>query len=674
MVGKRIVDCTSSTGRAVRLGKQIGQPGGEGTIYAIEGQRGAVAKIYHEPLTGDKIVKLSHLCSLAEDPRLGCCGMPRELLVVNGIPRGFAMPFFAGSKELHLLSSPTSRRREFPKIRFDFLVHVARNLAAEVENVHAAGLVIGDVNCRGFLVSARGLVHLIDCDSFQVRHQGRTFRCDVGMPEYLAPELHTGASLGSFDRTPDHDAFALGVLVFQLLFQDRHPYFGVPLDPQEPHLELGEIIRRHRFAYGARATQAGVRRPPLSLSLADLSPGLRDCFERTFHPDAARLGRPGMAAWRTALEDAGRQLVECPTDRMHRFFAAAGECPWCRIEGDGGPHYFPSSQGVSGPVVLAGQALVERARRLLALHRRALIPREFPDLAPSPDIVDLFAAIDRRLAFYRSVSSWAFILLLLLGILTLGACSQRHDSPAFAWFLTADILLLFLGFIGAALAKDRPILIARRGEPLVIERTLRLNALTLSITDRNWQVNTLTQHEQAVTNLDRLITAHTEAVTEHRAQLAGIHANAREFQLNEYLERISLRTVKIPQVGPAQLSLLTFAGVTTAADLRRGRHLVIQGMPRTILARLDAWLESLMATFKYNPRRPAGVAQIDDANDHHLRLTTRLEQDLAKAMARLDALRPALEKISPAEAASLSQAYRDLRQTEVDLAQLARKT
>ena len=57
----------------------------------------------------------------------------------------------------------------------------------------------------------------------------------------------------------------------------------------------------------------------------------------------------------------------------------------------------------------------------------------------------------------------------------------------------------------------------------------------------------------------------------------------------------------------------------------------------------------------------------------------RLGIDLAQArvaveaMARLDTLRPTLEKISPAEAASLGQAYRDLRQTEVDLALLTQK-
>src|SRR5438093_919042 len=80
----------------------------------------------------------------------------------------------------------------------------------------AKGYGIGDLNERNLLVTTQALVTLVDTDSFQVKAAERVFRCRVGSAEYTPPELQ-GARFADIDRGPQHDAFGLGVLIFQLL-------------------------------------------------------------------------------------------------------------------------------------------------------------------------------------------------------------------------------------------------------------------------------------------------------------------------------------------------------------------------------------------------------------------------------------------------------------------------
>ena len=48
-----------------------------------------------------------------------------------------------------------------------------------------------------------------------------TYACPVAKPEYTPPELQ-GKHLSSIVRTPEQDAFGLGVLIFQLLMEGNH--------------------------------------------------------------------------------------------------------------------------------------------------------------------------------------------------------------------------------------------------------------------------------------------------------------------------------------------------------------------------------------------------------------------------------------------------------------------
>ena len=86
---------------------------------------------------------------------------------------------------------------------------------------------VGDLNESNVLVTENARISLIDIDSFQVRIPTAgnvvTYRSLVGKPEYTPPELQ-GVNFRSVDRSYEHDRFALGVLIFQLLMEGNHPF------------------------------------------------------------------------------------------------------------------------------------------------------------------------------------------------------------------------------------------------------------------------------------------------------------------------------------------------------------------------------------------------------------------------------------------------------------------
>ena len=94
---------------------------------------------------------------------------------------------------------------------------ISMNCAAAFDAIHSKSHVIGDVNQGNVLVSQRGTVFLIDCDSFQVSAHGKLFLCEVGVPQFTPPELQ-GRNFRGIQRTANHDRFGLALIIFHLLF------------------------------------------------------------------------------------------------------------------------------------------------------------------------------------------------------------------------------------------------------------------------------------------------------------------------------------------------------------------------------------------------------------------------------------------------------------------------
>ena len=150
---------------------------------------------------------------------------PIEEVTSKGVFAGFTMRQAVGAKPLHQLCTPGDRKTEFPAANFRFLIRVAVNFARAVASINHLGAVVGDINESVALIDQKGMITIIDSDSFQYLRSGQVYRCIVGKPEYTPPELQ-GQALSKVVRTRNHDAFGLAVIIFELLFMGRHPFSG----------------------------------------------------------------------------------------------------------------------------------------------------------------------------------------------------------------------------------------------------------------------------------------------------------------------------------------------------------------------------------------------------------------------------------------------------------------
>jgi Protein kinase domain len=318
----------NSKGEIVRLWQRLGG-GSEGVVYEVQGWKDLVAKIYYEMPPAEKAEKLVVLTRLGTERLRGLTAWPIDVLRDrhNGRVAGFVMNRLTQAEEVHALHSPKSRLQKFPGASWAFLIHVAANFARAVAAIHEHGLVIGDVNPRNALVTRKGTVFLLDCDSFQISLEGRVFRCEFGVPEYTPPELQ-GTPFREIDRKPEHDCFSLAVVIFQLLFLGRHPFSGRFLGEGEMSLE--RAIRELRFAYAADAESRQMRRPPGALALAAISPPVVDLFDRAFTSTSA--DRPGAGDWIAPLDLLAKSLRKCVLHSGHHYYAELSACPWCEIE------------------------------------------------------------------------------------------------------------------------------------------------------------------------------------------------------------------------------------------------------------------------------------------------------------------------------------------------------
>ena len=225
----------TTKGQRGSLGAELGR-GGEGTIYEVPNRPDIVAKLWKSP-SDAKARKLDAL--LRSRPRIPTQAANRILMAwpqqalrdssQNTI--GFLMPRAERGeyREFVRYSIPSARAELENELGVSVgereLLGIARNVAETFELVHANFCLIGDVNHTNFLVNPDTSVFLIDVDSMQVsdRGAGKTYRCEVGTPDFTPPRL-MGKRLSDIDRAPDDDHFGLAVLIFQLLMEGNHPY------------------------------------------------------------------------------------------------------------------------------------------------------------------------------------------------------------------------------------------------------------------------------------------------------------------------------------------------------------------------------------------------------------------------------------------------------------------
>jgi DNA-binding helix-hairpin-helix protein with protein kinase domain len=319
------------------LGNRIGK-GGEGEVYAISGTEEIAVKIYTTSDKNEKELKIQAMVEAHLGKQCKYVAFPIALALTRDKRFiGFVMRKVVAHKPIHQLYAPGSRKQNFQQADYRFLVRVAINVANAFASVAKTGCVIGDINHSSILVAQDATVALIDADSFQFSMAKTQFLCKVGVPEYTAPEL-IGKSLSSVNRTHNHDAFGLAIMIFQLLFMGRHPYAGTIKTGESPTLQ--DNILNHRFVYSV-IRNVGMQRPPGTPSLKDFPSDVSAAFERAFTTHSGVV-RPTAKEWIEVLQGLEQSLERCEKNELHYSPLRTSACLWCNMERQfGTPMFIP---------------------------------------------------------------------------------------------------------------------------------------------------------------------------------------------------------------------------------------------------------------------------------------------------------------------------------------------
>ena len=324
----------------------IGQ-GGEGSVYRIKKNPGYVLKIFKkDKRTEERRRKLLAMKnSSVSGSVLKQVAWPVDVVYENGLFVGYVMPEVKNNEDLNVIYSSKYNGNLLGKIR------VAMNLCAAIDSVHNAGQVCGDLNPKNIGVNPNtGIVTLVDADSYHITdNANRVYRCTVGMPEFLAPEIQkkmtNGQNLASAPLptfTKQTDLFALAVHIFSLLMNGCHPFACAvnnkvnigQINVSRPSVAAPqpiENIKNGFFPFYIRKN--GITAPVYAPDYNYLPSELRDLFKKAFVDGYSNpINRPGAIEWYDALSSMQSRLKTCSKNRKHMYPDGTKKCPWCELE------------------------------------------------------------------------------------------------------------------------------------------------------------------------------------------------------------------------------------------------------------------------------------------------------------------------------------------------------
>jgi DNA-binding helix-hairpin-helix protein with protein kinase domain len=637
----------TQSGQRVVLGPQLGK-GGEGTVFQVRGSSNLAAKIYHPDKVGERREKIEAIVNEQWHKSSIGVAFPIDALYTSANQFvGFTMPLVTGNKPIHELYSPTSRRTEFPKATFPFLIRTALNIAKALARVHSTSCVVGDVNHSGILIGDNALATLIDCDSFQVSVGNRIFLCKVGVPDFTPPELQ-GKRLDQIQRTPNHDLFGLAVVLFNLLFMGRHPYAG--RYSQRGDMPLETAIAQFRFAYSARKNETQMEPPPHVPLLSDIPSELSDAFEIAFGQIGAKKTRPTAADWVDLLTRSERGLVRCARNASHHHFRTAPTCPWCRMEAA-----YPGFLAFAPPFSTRGSSKPINVGELIAAIGRVPNPGTAPELS---SLMPIFAGPPS----VRATSAKATWLRSFVGALAGAGASA-------VVFRLSELgpLLGLVGLCGSAyLGLRRPPEIAN-GQKLVSQ----LSASWRNVETQWNKVKEPHQFTEKRREAEELIRVFQNLGAEEARELTNLKARARDHQLRMFLQRFYIVHAKIRGLGNTRKTVLRSYGLETAADVDARRIEGIKGFGPSIAGSIVAWRRSLERQFVFNPNQQINPGDISIVKAAIASKRIDLEKKLRTVLGELESRSNAVSIPRNSLKSAAEQAWKAKGQAEVDYANLA---
>jgi DNA-binding helix-hairpin-helix protein with protein kinase domain len=600
----------SSLGRTFHLGKQIGK-GGEGAVYETKEATDIAIKLYWPNRAQSRRAKISAMAAAHWYKTTDFIAFPIDALFSpSGVFVGYLMKKVTGSKPVHMLYSPASRKTDFPKANYPFLVHAACNVARAVASVHTTGCIIGDINHSGFLVSNQAMSILIDSDSFQVISGNSKFLCQVGTPEYTPAELQ-GARFDHITRAPNHDNFGLAVLVFQLLFMGRHPFSGRYQSPGDMPLE--RAIHEYRFAYSAQTSLTKMQPPPGAPLLTDFPFPVGQAFEQSFGRAGVTL-RTRAAEWVPLLERLEKELVQCSADSSHHHVKGK-PCPWCRME-QTSPGFITF---ISGKTTVFVPTHIDISQ-LAALLRGIKDPGPLPNLQSS---IVAPTTIQPAAPSHSLISRLRARAYLGIGGSGLGAILIFFGD----WATLPGLIFLGGGILAGVLPpKELKRLRQERSQAETAWRSV----------EQAWTQHAGNQKFVEIKGqTDSLIRLLSDLSNEEQRQLKILEQKKHDAQLNRHLERFLIAHAKIRKIGSGRKAVLASFGIETAADINPARIYAIQGFGPTLVSELMAWRQTAVNKFTYNAAEPINPADLSALKSTIATLRNELDNKIRNSVATL---------------------------------------
>lgn len=602
----------TASGRQLRLGKVLGK-GGEGTIFHIEGDSALAVKVYTDGKELNRLPKLRGMISDRLHERTPFVAFPIETVTANGGFAGFTMKKATGSKPLFQLCLPSDRKTEFPEANYRFLVRVALNYARAIASLNSLGAVVGDINESGALIDQKGLVTVIDSDSFQYRSGGLLHRCAVGKGEYTPPELQ-GKALDKVDRTVDHDAFGLAVIIFEILFMGRHPFSGISRSGGEQPT-IAQAIQHGRFAYSPFKSATKMEPPPHMPVLTDVPLDVATAFQRAFGPHlgSAPPNRPTAAEWVPLLEGMERNIVECKTNPAHYYSRNAPTCPWCRFEAGYGTVVFINHQPISRSTFDLEYVL----SRINGITSPGPAPdlvstmQSIGNLRPSQEAKDI-----KRKAIARKGAG-----LVAAGLATF----LMFNGMGWGFFLLIPAGILFFG--------------EQAGRNDIVHRKSQADAAWQEAL-RTWNHNAgAGRFEEKRAELHRTGASYQALPGIERDMLAALEKKKRELQLRKHLEAHKIARANIDGIGDGRKLTLRSFGIETAWDVKEHSVLAVPGFGPMLTRKLTDWRRSVERRFTFNPNIPTDPTEIAKVRSEIAMRRNTMETELLKGVGDLETLR-----------------------------------
>lgn len=331
--------------------------GGEGILYNVQNNSKIVAKIFKgEKRDKEREEKIKYMVQIKlTDGQLEDIAWPQDVIYDQYGFAGYIMPKIERAQSLTALYSD----KEYD---LRWRLGAAINLCKVIKTVHDIGQVCGDLNPQNICINLgktdkiNGFrVTLVDVDSYHIVTEDRIFRCEVGLADYLAPEIQRKISNGLTLKnaplptyTRETDLFALAVHIFSLLMNGSHPFACAKAINGMPSENMSQMtsnyIRNSVVApqpienikegyFPFYEERAGITIPLYAPEFSSLPPTIQQLFVRTFvDGDKEPLKRAQAYEWEEVLKKAVDDIVEEKCKNGHYYFNHVLECPICKIE------------------------------------------------------------------------------------------------------------------------------------------------------------------------------------------------------------------------------------------------------------------------------------------------------------------------------------------------------